>query len=92
MFLRRKNLKNWSSAWCSSPGLKFAVIFESRFLNVVLLVLVGSLAANVGRFLRQAGIRSLKPAQDNGKAQMVELVLLTSSGGIRFSCWKAVSS
>lgn len=59
---------------------------------MVLLVLVGSLVANVDRFLRQAGILSLKPAQDNGKAQMVEFVLLTSPGGIRFSCLKGVSS
>lgn len=62
------------------------VTFESCFLTVVLLVLAGSLMASVGPFLRQAGILLLKPSQDNRKAQMVEFVPLTSSGGIEFGC------
>lgn len=91
-FLRRKT-KN-SEQWCECvcPRLAFAVIFESCFLNVVLLVPVGSPVACVGRFLSWAGILSVKPAQDNGEAARIKCVRLTSSGGMRLSRLRGLSS
>lgn len=74
------------------PDLSLKLLLRVVFLIVILLALAGLLVASAGRFLRQAGILTLKPAEGNGKMEGVEFVLLSSSGRIGFSCMKGVSS